>query len=839
MLRSIARSFGLDKLFTLLARLTVKTLVRFTTVPDSASQLHIDRSKPIVYALHVRQLSALLILEDATARLGLPRPLAPLVTETIKESGSFFFLTRSGQPSPLQRNPYEYSKRLTRLVAATRNDRQADIQIVPVSIFWGRSPTKQDSIFKALLADNWAAPGIFKQLLRLIIHGRQTMLKFGEPIALNQALESNATSEPTLDKVGVRRVARLLRAEFRHERELAVGPNLSHRQTLVNEIIASKRVQDSIQLEAHNKQLSLENAEVRARKTLYEIASDYSYPVIRSLEIALSALWNRIYNGVVTHRFDTIAEAGSGAQIVYVPCHRSHVDYLLLSYLLFTRGLTPPHVAAGANLNIPLVGILLRKGGAFFLRRSFKGDQLYGTIFEEYMHTISSRGFPLKYFIEGGRSRSGRMLTPKAGLLAMTVDSFRRGLNRPLVFLPVYIGYEQLIEGDTYVAELSGKKKQRESIFGLLMTVRKLRRRFGQVHVNIGEPIRLEPFLTEHWPDWKNVSAEPEQRKAAIAQLALRIVQHINDAVVVNPVNLIATAMLGARRHAMDLNQLATLIDLLKSILEVVPYSNRQTLTPMDGQAVIAYASTHGMIERIEHPFGDVVRVPAKQAVLLAYFRNNTLHAYALPSLIAGLIALNERLSQVRLIEVVKQLFPFLRAELMMSWRDQDLQGHIDRTLQLFEVRGLISRVNGDLIAAPNSQRESVELLALAQVMRHPLERYLIVVSTLVKFGTARLSSKSLEDYCYLLAQRLSYLHEAGGPEFFDRASFRTIIHTLIEIKHVQAHDASLHFDDSLINSSNDAQLLLPDDVRIAISHLSQLSPEDIARAEKALAEPK
>ena len=152
---------------------------------------------------------------------------------------------------------------------------------------------------------------------------------------------------------------------------------------------------------------------------------------------------------------DTVAP---GQEIVYLPCHRSHIDYLLLSYLIYRNGLTPPHIAAGDNLDMPLVGGLLRRGGAFFLRRSFKGEPLYAAVFHEYLHLMLARGFPIEYFIEGGRSRTGRTLAPKAGILGMTIASFVRSHSRPLVFVPVYVGYERIIEGDTYVRELAGRR---------------------------------------------------------------------------------------------------------------------------------------------------------------------------------------------------------------------------------------------------------------------------------------------------------------------------------------------------------------------------------------------
>ena len=156
---------------------------------------------------------------------------------------------------------------------------------------------------------------------------------------------------------------------------------------------------------------------------------------------------------------------------LFTPCHRSHIDYLLLSYVIYKRGLMVPYIAAGDNLNLPFVGQLLRGGGAFFIRRSFRGNT---SVFKEYLYSILSRNTPLEYFIEGGRSRTGRLLPPKTGMLAMTVHSHLRGRAKPIVFVPTYIGYERLMEGSTYVGEMQGKPKEAESIFGILKHFEKL-----------------------------------------------------------------------------------------------------------------------------------------------------------------------------------------------------------------------------------------------------------------------------------------------------------------------------------------------------------------------------
>ena len=183
----------LDRFILALLRPLLRLVVRHRSLPEDPELLGIDRSRPVCYALHLRQLSAFLVLDDAARRLGLPLPSAPLDVGARPEHSSFFFLTRSGQPSPLRRNPYEYSKRLERLLAAVEGDPSLDVQVVPVSIFWGRAPDKQESVLKALFADSWVAPGFLRQGLRLLIHGRQTQLRFGAPISLRAVVRECST----------------------------------------------------------------------------------------------------------------------------------------------------------------------------------------------------------------------------------------------------------------------------------------------------------------------------------------------------------------------------------------------------------------------------------------------------------------------------------------------------------------------------------------------------------------------------------------------------------------------------------------------------------------------
>ncbi len=235
-----------------------------------------------------------------------------------------------------------------------------------------------------------------------------------------------------------------------------------------------------------------------ARSYAYEIAANYSHPFVVFMSGMLGRLWNRLYDGVELVNFSSLQSVDDGSEIVYVPCHRSHMDYLLLSYVVYHKGYAVPHIAAGINLNMPVIGSFLRRGGAFFLRRSFGGNALYTAVFTKYLGLMMARGHSIEYFIEGGRSRTGRLLQPKTGMLAMTVRSYVREPSRPVVFVPVYFGYERVVEARTYIGELSGRPKEKESILGMLRTLPELRSRFGKVYVSFGEPLPLDPVIRKH-----------------------------------------------------------------------------------------------------------------------------------------------------------------------------------------------------------------------------------------------------------------------------------------------------------------------------------------------------
>ena len=793
-----------------LARKLLYAWVRPTVLPQNAADIAIDPAKPVCYVLQDRRLSNILVLMEETRRAGLPPAMAALpIAGVAAARHSFFFLTRRQRLTAAARERYGHSPLLVDLAAALRAEPQLDVQLVPVTILWGRSPRSQDSILKALFAEGWRPPGHLRQLIAILLHGRHTLVRFDAPLSMRAFLDEGEDQERTL-----RKLSRVLRVHFRHQRLAAIGPDLSHRNTQVDTLLAAPGVRSAIVEEAERSGIPPAEATDLARRFALEIASDYSYGVIRALELFLEWLWLHLYDGIDVTGFERLDRVAQSSTLVYLPCHRSHIDYLLLSFILYRRGLTPPHIAAGANLNLPLIGPLLRRGGAFFLRRSFKDQPLYGVVFDEYLHLLVSRGFPVEYFIEGGRSRSGRTLAPRTGLLGMTVRSFLRDHSRPLYFVPVYVGYEKLIEGNSFVDELEGRPKRGESIWGLLGMLRRIRREFGSVHVSFGEPLSLGEFLDGRQPGWQTTAtsgARPEWTGEVIRAIAEEATRRINAAATVNPVNLIGLTLLGAPKHCLDEAVCHRLIEHYRALAPV-------PTTQLTAEEVATYGVRLGLLEPVRHPLGDLVRVAAGQGALLAYFRNNVLHLFALPALIACLLVQNVCIDRRRFDAAMAGIGTLLGRGFFLETAPAHLSGLVEEAVDRLRALGLL-RTDGTTLAAPEpNSNEWGELRLIAEGIRPTLERHYLIFALLQKSGSGRMSRRDLETASHLLAQRLALVYETNAAEFAERSACSQAIGNLIELRLLSVNTAGLlEFDEAITAPVEHAELLLPAELRQAV----------------------
>lgn len=792
-----------------LVRRVLFLLVKTRVLQDEEQLLQSLGDGPICFVLERSGLAESAVLDQECLRAGLKPASRGIQAPGLKESRATVFLRRSG------RKPPDLS-RLERIIVAVGNGLPADVTVVPVAIFWGRSPEKEGSALKLLISEDWAIGGTLRKIFMILAHGRDVMVQFSAPISIREFIDDGLPPERS-----VRKLARVLRVHFRRQRISTIGPDLSHRRMLVNQILDSRSVQSAISREMQVNGVSEAKAWGRAREYAYEIAADFSYPFVRFMERLLARLWDRLYDGVEVGHLDHVRAASENSSIIYVPCHRSHIDYLLLSYVVFRNGIMCPHIAAGINLNLPFIGPFLRRGGAFFLRRSFRDNALYAAVFNKYLSLNLARGVPMEYFIEGGRSRTGRLLSAKPGMLAMTVRSYLRRPDAPLAFVPVYFGYERLIEGDSYISELSGKPKKRETLIGLVRSLKALRSRFGKVYVNFGEPIDLATVLDGAIPDWRDrelVEGErPAWAQSAVRKLGDLILTQINAAAAINPVNLVATALLSTPRRSMLEVELVRLLDLHMAILREAPYSPQVTVCDLSGRKIVDYTERFGLLKRQPHKLGDIMSVEEGNAALISYFRNNVAHLFALPSLIACCFLESTSISEERILDLLRRVYPYIQGELHLRWHREELEPVARKTLDVMIDRGLIYRdaESGSLKPAPLNTAEAVQLSVIARSALQALERYYVTVALLMKHGPGVLTQPKLEELCQLMAQRISMLYQLNAPEFFDRRLFRGFIGRLRHYGVITVgEDSRIEFGDALRQADSDARMMLGESLR-------------------------
>lgn len=734
--------------------------------------------KIICYVLQDASLSNTVLIDTEAKARQLPSVFTPFSIQELQEDDSILALNLPNS----QNQTYHYSAKLIRLIEALEKYPAYDIELVPVTVLWGRSPEYEDSWFKALFADAWATPSKLKQALNISLYSRENYIEFHKPLSLRAAIEKSKIEYPNFSPA--HSVVKELNSNFNKYKEAILGPDLSDRRNLINKLMKTETVQDAIRKESIDNKISMFEAENRAKGYLTEVVSDFSYSTLRFAELALTKLWTQLYDGIEVHNFDTVRELAKDYEIVYTPCHRSHIDYLLLSYVIFNRGLMVPHIAAGINLNLPVVGQIMRGGGAYFIRRTFSGNKLYTSVFKEYLHSLLSRNTPLEYFIEGGRSRTGLLLPPKKGMLSMTVQSHLRGATKPIAFIPTYFGYEKLIEGTSYLNELNGKPKEAESIWGILSSVRKIEKVFGQVHVNFGEPVFLDQVLAEHQArDIKlNIHDElPQPVIQTVNQVANSILENINKAVVINPISLISLILLNAEHHALTEHDLIGKIDQYRHLLKITKYDAKMIMTELSSTEIIQYAAKLKQVEIFSQNNQNWVRVAESQKILLSYFSNNILHCFILPALIAMLVHSYKKISTHYLIDSVKSIYPYFKEEFFLKWSMDELEKEITLIIKGLEHLGWIVRQDQTL-SIPADEHMQNQLVTLAHLSASSLNNMTMIAALLQQYASLQaLSLKELEKMGKAVLNKLSQTKKIQAGYYFDSATLKSFIAILKE----------------------------------------------------------
>jgi glycerol-3-phosphate O-acyltransferase len=528
------------------------------------------------------------------------------------------------------------------------------------------------------------------------------------------------------------------------------------------------------------------------KKYLREIASDESEMFIEIWDKILTWLWNNIYDGVVVDQegMAKIRNISKKMPIVIIPCHRSHIDYLLLSYVLYKHNIQMPFVAAGTNLLFFPLGYIFRKSGAFFMRRSFKGNPLYGEVFAKYLKVLLKEGLPLEFFIEGGRSRTGKMIVPKYGLLSMIIQAYQEGACDDLALIPVYIGYDRVIEEKSYLKELGGAPKSKDKTTDLLRSSKVLRKRYGRVYLNIGEPIQVKSYLAALEKKFEDMILE--ERQSIYRKIGYEIVLRIGNVSVVTPYALISAGLLSHDRRGMSHNDLMTVLNSFYDYLAhqhirlAVTLANRRkairdALELLDQGGLISRMGTE---EEEEDEFEEIVySLEDDKRMNLEYYKNNILN-YFLPISFVATSILSNNNDMIPLTQIMEDYRFFKKLFLREFIFDQakDELDEVNEVLAYLHNQGMIvgeERNEQAWIEVKGKGR--THLKPFAGLISNYIESYWVVIRGCSYLQKGPLQKKDLIKKVQGLGAKMYRKGEIRRSEALSQSSFENALRVFQE----------------------------------------------------------
>jgi len=430
---------------------------------------------------------------------------------------------------------------LLRILIETQRQTDHEIMMIPETLVWTQRPERLGFSVVDTLFGSADFPGELRAAGQLLLNHKNCVLRAGEPSSLRDLL---AQPDGGDDAVVARRLTYSLLRKVERERRAVLGPAQKPTDRVREEVLKSPKLQTILRDLAGPGDEPRRVLEEKARAMLRELEATPDAGTLKGLELVGDAVVDHVYTGIdVDHEgIDRVREAACKGTLVLLPSHKSHVDYLLLSFVLRKNGLMTPVIAAGDNLAFFPVGPLFRRAGAFFIRRSFKGDRLYAAVVDAYIRRLLRDGHTLELFLEGGRSRTGKLLPPKLGLLNMVVDSALTLSGRTISFVPVSIGYERMMEEGAYARELSGAQKRQEDVAALLKLGDVLREKYGRANIQFGQVLELGAVRAKLGVTGDTIS--PAKRRGLVTRLAHQVMSEINRVTAVTPGSLVAMALL-------------------------------------------------------------------------------------------------------------------------------------------------------------------------------------------------------------------------------------------------------------------------------------------------------
>jgi len=574
------------------------------------------------------------------------------------------------------------------------------IFIVPLMLLYTKHRGKQRrGLWEAFLGQK-EQPGAFRKFLSFLQGYSDAVIEAGEALNLQDVLPELSGEDPERRKQIFQLRRDLIESTDEIKRAI-VGPILKSKLELKEIILRHPKLEAIMQRRAKSANKEIWKVRMEADGYLDEIAATYSYTLFQIGERVLTWMWNNLFDGIEVdvESLQRVKRAARHSTLVYIPCHKSHIDYLILTYILLKNNLSSPFIAAGKNLAFWPLGAIFRRGGAFFIRRSFKGLKFYAEVFSLYVKTMVQLGHNIEFFIEGGRSRTGKMILPKMGLLAILIQAVEEGFCEDLVFVPTAICYDRILEEDSYLKEITGESKAEENIGQLMRARRFLKKRYGRVYVQFADPLSLRQYMEKYGYDAEKMPSK--ERHAMYRDFAYRIINSINKTSLVTPHALVAAAILTSARHGVSK---AEFQDVCKSFYDyLVAHKVELSKTFRNYDAIIEETlwdiERSKLIGKLKDEDDDleeeVFTMDDDKRLAIEFYKNNIIH-FLLPAAYVSTSILAQqtfRFSISQVLEDVSFMKNFFKFEFVYD-NEIDDGNLIQDVLDIFENLGWIHRIS-------------------------------------------------------------------------------------------------------------------------------------------------
>lgn len=545
-----------------------------------------------------------------------------------------------------------------------------------MNMFRGKGPVWSQPSYSLKLMDYVGL------LLSPLTPSRFMIIIFGEPIIIERRESTSA-----------HRLTRQCKLDFYSNLKLVRGTPFQRFSTQESIVLGGQDYERAIRKLSKSMGVPEKKLHLEAKKAFRLIAARPRGWLYQPATIVARFLLGRLFTDIQVRGLQQFAQALKKDTVVLVPMHRSHLDEIIIGQVLYKANLNPPLIAAGENLSFWPLGWIIRSLGGYFVKRNAKQDRLHGLVLKRYVSYLVKRGHLQEFFIEGGRSRSGRMRHPKLGLLKTITNSYMKKVRRDVLFVPVSISYEHVVEDTEYARENTGSGKTEENLISLFRARDVLRQKFKEVIVHFGEGIRFS-----HYRD--NYKSEARGGNL-IEDLALDITRKIEGQTSIGLRSLTYLSLFLSPTYGLTRKELEHSIRQLTEAAGWYRAAEGNDTFALPTPALQRFLdntneenhdfSTVGVTTKRNYLGKDLIYVPGNLRYTADFYRNSVAHVY----LMLGLLSILDALDRPLTPSEARPFYEVLRHELLLpDW--YVFQAKLSRYSEVLLHEGILTRDETD-----------------------------------------------------------------------------------------------------------------------------------------------